>query len=322
MPEETTSQPKQPGLLAKIIALIALVIAVACAIALLYFGQRIAFMQNTLATEPKLHQQLTAQATAIQNLQQQMQRSQLEIQQAQQARATDNHLALIEADYLVNLAAFNLLAENNVSLARQLLRSADQRIAMHGDSRLLPVREALGADLAELDAVPTIDVAGLIIQLNALTAQVEQLPRVPLLNKQAPPTTVAPAKPAHPSWKEQAKQFLEQVGKTLESLFVVRYETGQVAPLLPPDHYVFIVANIQSQLAIAQWAVLHRQPEVYQQALNQAATWIQRYFPADNPVVQALLKNLHELLTIPVKSPLPNLDRSVQAILQALKSAG
>jgi uroporphyrin-III C-methyltransferase len=271
-----------------------------------FVEQKITPLKQMLAQQ---NQQLQEQSKQIKNLQQQWQENQQKNKLRQEA-----DWVLAEVDYLVNLAAFNLHIENNIALVRQVLQTADQRVAMLNDPRLLPVREALGADLAALNAVPTLDVAGLIIRLNALSTQIEALPRIPRLSKE-PEVKIVPEHSS--SWQGQFKQLVEAVGQTLKSLLVIHYQVGNAPPLLPPDQYVFVIGNIQAQLALAQWAVLHHQPEVYQQSLTQARTWVTRYFPSDNFNVRALLENLRELEKISVKSPsLPDLSRSIQAIRQ------
>lgn len=269
-----------------------------------FVEKKITPLQQTLAQQ---NQHLQEQDKLIKSLQQQWQ----ENQQRSQLRQ-EKDWVLPEVDYLVNLAAFNLQIENNIPLARQVLQTADRRVALLHDPRLLPLREALGADLAALNVVPIVDVAGLVIYLNALSQQVDALPRVPRLSKE-PEAKVAPIQAA--SWQERFKQLVAAIGQTLKSLLVIHYQVGNAPPLLAPDQYPFVITNIQSQLALAQWAVLHHQPEVFQQSLARARTWIAQYFPSDNFTVQTLLQKLRDLQKISVKSPsLPDLSRSVEAI--------
>lgn len=316
MSQETTPKPKGGWKTNIFVSAVVMIVGFAAVGYVVWRGQQqeIAFMAQKITPLKQMwvqqNQRLQEQDKLIKKLQENQQKARLH---------QEANWVLAEVDYLVNLAAFNLRIENNISLARQVLQAADQKIAMLNDPRLLPVREALGMDLAALNAVPTSDVAGWVIYLNALSKQMDALPRIPRISSQPRPASVHDGSATAPmqtsSGQERWKQVLTAVAETLKSLFVIHYQEGNTPVLLTPDQYPFIITNIQSQLALAQWAVVHHQPQVYQQSLERARSWIAQYFPNDHFIVQMLVQKLRDLQKISVKSPsLPDLNRSIEAV--------
>lgn len=233
-----------------------------------------------------------------------------------QSQAKNRDWVMSEANNLVQRAAFSLRFEDNIKLAKALLQAADARIASLGYAANWPLREAVIADITQLDAVPEVDLPGIMMQLNALNAEVEHLPQssVPAVAIAVEPPKVNAATGYH--W-EAVKNFALQVLKSLKSLIVIHHDTARVAPLLPPDAYPYVVANIQSQLAMASWAALHHQQAVYRAALETASKWISRYFSTTDASVQGVLKHIQTLQAIEVSPSLPPLTRSLNAVAHA-----
>jgi len=220
------------------------------------------------------------------------------------------------------MASISVL-EKNPQIASQILQAADKKIQQLNQISLMPVRQALAADIATLNAVPTVDLAGIVVQINAISAQIEDLPRIQkqdnnLVAVQAPANAV-PSVSA--SWQSKVKTVISAIGENLRSLVVIKREAPNVVPLLPPDQYIYVITNIQTQLTMAQWAALHQQPQIYKQSLQQANIWIERYFSTDNSAVKAVLQSLQELTRIDVAPKLPDLSQSLQAIELAQSKA-
>jgi len=221
--------------------------------------------------------------------------------------------ALVEAEYLVKLANLNLEFERSTPLVINLLKTADQQLAVLGDPTLIHVRQALTNDISALEAAPKLDISGLILKINAISQQIPQLPVLPSKTKSIPAN--AAAAPIEPSaWKRS----LNAVGHALSNVVVVRHLDQPIEPLLPPQEQVYLILNIQLQLSQAQWAVLHQQPEIYQQSLQQADSWIKQYFLQKETITQSVLQQLAELQNTNVKPVLPNISNSLNAIQAAL----
>lgn len=296
----------------KMIMVLVIIIALSGLCYLLYLvhgvtGQ-VASLQKSLSyTRAMLTTQQKATA-ALQNT--------LEVYERQE-KSGDEYLSEIEN--LVRLAAFHLAFEGNTTAAYQLLQAADEK-AQSAGTLGWSIRQALAKDMVAVQAVQRVDLPGLVSRLNALSLQVESLPRA----LEVEPATQTPP-PTHSevmTWKERFNQAGHKITEGLGRLFIIQHDAPQAAPLLPPDQYVYVITNIQSQLAMAEWAALYRSPEIYQQSLSKAEEWVRRYFEDQHSETRGFLRNLNVLLSVPIKPELPDLADSLQQIEIARRSGG
>lgn len=233
--------------------------------------------------------------------------------QEYQREEKSGDVLLSEAEYLVQLAIYNLVFEGNVTIAYQLLQAADERVEEMGGALSFPIRRALANDIVAISAVPKADLPGLVSRLNALSLRVETLPRA-MVTVEEDATNSDNASQMPTTWKEKVAKTGSRMGEILSNLVVVSHDVPEAAPLLPPDQYIYVITNIQSKLAMAEWAALYRQPEIYKQSLGQAKDWVQRYFVAGNSQTAAFLKSIDELATASIKPSLPDLSDSLEQI--------
>jgi uncharacterized protein HemX len=116
------------------------------------------------------------------------------------------------------------------------------------------------------------------------------------------------------TWKEKLMACLSEIKKVV----VVQHLSEPVVPLMAADQHTNLVGNIQLKLALAQWAVLHREPKIYSGALAQAKDWIGRYFTA-NEMTNAVITGLSELDKMDIKPSLPDLADTVALVDQAMQ---
>lgn len=222
---------------------------------------------------------------------------------------------LHEAEYLVRLAMFNLNFDNNILLAKQLLQNADERLKDLASPDIIKVRAAFASDIASLQTITPVDAPGIILKINAIGQQIAALPRVPQPKQllAATPTKVNPeAKTA--DWLGRIQEVGEQIWLNLKNLVVIHYNAPAAAPLLPPDYYPFVVANIQTQLSMAQWAVLHQQEQIYQASLQQAIDWVTQYYAGNQGNIANVVTQLNALKAMTIRPTVPNLANSLNAI--------
>ena len=227
-----------------------------------------------------------------------------ELKNAQQTKNDDWTVA--EAQYLVKLANDNLQIGDNIPLVINLLQTADQELQGSTNPKLTAMRKALADDLASLKALPEVDFTGIYMRISALNDQVDKLP----LPTKRPLATSDQTPVAQTVWW---KRGLQNTWESLQKIVVVRYNQPGVRPFILPEQQEFLFQNIHAMFEQAMSAVVHRQPEIYQASLKQAADWIQKYFLPDAPEVQAQLKELTELQNINIRPTLPNLTASLQA---------
>jgi uncharacterized protein HemX/uroporphyrinogen-III synthase len=214
-----------------------------------------------------------------------------------------------EAQYLTNLANDNLQVGDNIALVISLLQTADQKMRDLADANVLPVRKALAADIAALQAVPAVDLAGVYADVLALNSQVDKLP---LPNKR-PATDQAATDNAGTQKLSWWQSGLHQSFEVLRKIVVVRYNKPGERPFIPPDQQDFLYQNLHATFEQALSAVVHRQPEIYRASLQQGAAWIQQYFLTDSPVTQAELSSITKLQAVTLRPELPNISASLQA---------
>jgi len=241
-----------------------------------------------------VHEQLTSQQQALN-----------ELHHAQQGNKED--WSVSEAQYLVKLANDNLQLGENIPLIISLLTAADQKLQEINDANLLPLRKALAADIAALQAVPQTDTAGIYLQLSALNDQVDKMP-LPNLRPDQDKSMVEVTEDS-PWWKRGLQQTLA----ALRQIVIIRYNQSGKLPFISPDLHSYLYQNLHAMLEQALFAVLRKQPEIYRASLTQAQNWITQYFLQDSSVTQAELAALKQLQDINIKPQLPTLSASLDA---------
>ena len=215
--------------------------------------------------------------------------------------------ALGEARYLIRLAHLNLTMDNNVKLAITLLKMAKQRLAPISTPIATRLKNAIAHDVATLSAMPQINITDLLTQLDNISNQIAMLPTQPQLSPQTktPVTTQSTA----PHWWDRLKHNLGG----LKRLFIVRHFDKPIAPLLMPQQAVYLKDNIRLKLSQAQWAVLHRAPQLYRQSLNLAVQWLNQY-NQNQPATVHIIKKLQALAMIDINPEIPTTLQSLKAL--------
>lgn len=233
----------------------------------------------------------------------------------QNLKTNKNDFLMMEVSYLVKMANDILQYENNIPKAIQLLQSADQDIATLNDPTVFPVRKALALDLAALQSIPPLDIQGVYLQLAALRDQVDKLPLINQLLHHQPDITPLVNDKSLPWWR----RGLNSLKQALERIVIVRKNLPN-APFIAPDQQIFLYQNLHVEIEKAQWALLHKQPEIYRLSVLQAMNWIKQYAVSDSPVTKQILQNLSQLQQINVLPSMPNL--TALPALQNYKNAG
>jgi len=274
--------------------------------------------------EQQTHQALKDYLAQVNNINKQLQQSQSDLQQANKTIATlqtqfQQTLGggyiwqLNEANYLARLAQYNLIYLRDTGNAVVLLQSADQILARLNDARLEKVRSAIAHDIATLQAIPRVDLQGILDQISALQTQATQLP----LFVQTLPTPKTPANSSTPTtWRNAWKKSME----TLQGLIVIRRTEQPIEPILPAAQLAYLQQNLQLILQQAQWAALRSQQGLYVNSLEQAKQWTQHYFANNVSTTQAVIQAITNLQKMNIQPTLPDLTTTLNLILQATNS--
>lgn len=313
---------KAPSPLWKIMSVVALAIAVISA----------TMMIVTAQSNQQLIKQLSVQNESVQKLQ--MDTQVLSAQVSQQQVAVHNAVSsldqlrisnaqdpvspvLVEVDYLLRLANYNAQYVGDIKIVTTLLETAEKRISGLSSPQLSDIRRALVTNITAYKGLKPIDAEGVLLRLNALSETINSLPVLPEAKISA---TINPANQAvstqnNPAWKEKLFSSLSELKKVI----VVQRLNEPVQPLLSPEQHSNLIGNIQLKLGLAQWAVLHQEPKVYNDALNQAKDWVGRYFTA-NDMSGAVITGLTELAKLEIKPSMPDLSDTVALVDQEIQS--
>jgi uroporphyrin-3 C-methyltransferase len=248
-------------------------------------------------------------------LQNKTQSLQIALQKVQEQKPSD--WVLPEIDYLIRVANINLHINRDIPVALNLLQTADKRLAILNNPAFIPIRQTLTNDIRTLQAAPKIDTAGTISQIAALSQQIENISITPkMLTKQKEKTS--------PKIKIKTQQSLWQrfwqvTGQKLKDIIIIRHLEQPIEPLPTLEQQVYLKQNIEFMLEQAEWAVLHRDSQIYNSALKRAEQMIHVYLAHNLSELNNVSQTLQKLQKININPPMPDISQSIQAINELIK---
>ncbi len=224
---------------------------------------------------------------------------------------------LAEIEYLLRLANQRLLMTTDIEGAKTLLASADEVLKNLDNYNLFTVREALAEDIAVLNDTPAFDQEGIYLKLQALGQQVMSLPLLDAdrfnVEKSAEPKVISTANDS--DWKTMALSGLKRAWQEFSGLF--RFTADRTSPvevLLTPEQEGLIRQNIQLLIEQGKVSLLTRQQVVYQDSLQQATQYLQKYFALAGDHSHSTMAELKSLATINVNPEMPVINRALEAL--------
>lgn len=228
-----------------------------------------------------------------------------------------NDWLLLKARYCLELAQINQHWSNNTVTSIALLQQADTLLATIHEQRLFVIRQAIAKEIALLQAIPQLDITGILSQLDALQTLITNTDITPKtrhygsIDSSKVNQTVPPL-----SWKDHLKNTLS----FLEKLVVVQRRDRDVIPLPTVAYETIQRELIVISLQEAQWAVLHNNVTVYQFSLNQALNNAKKLFDNNQANVKAIFTPLSQLVQIQLKQQSPKLDTALTLLNQVIES--
>lgn len=228
---------------------------------------------------------------------------------------------LAEVEYLLRLANQKLLMTADVISATALLKDADTILLELDDYSLFPVREALAEDLAVLRMVPHLDQEGTYLRLSALSRRVNELPT---LQPESYKTIKLEGKTETPAvetedsnWQTVVLDMLKNTWNSFTSLFRFTADRATpVTPLLNAEENLLMRQNLRLLIEQAKLALLAREQGIYDESLQQAHRWVERYFEMAGDASKGMKEELQALSSVTVSPTLPNINRALDAIKQ------
>lgn len=217
-----------------------------------------------------------------------------------------------ETETILNLAAQQLVLTGNIQTAVGVLEHIDSRLSRFNQAELLPIKQAVSSDLAELKNRPYVDISGTALRLDRLETAVFGLPLI--LDGVLKPGVQVKNEAASASWWQNVWE--KSLG-TLKGLVEIRRLENNDAMLISPEQAYFVRENLRLRLLDARTALMQRNSEVYQGDLNNAEAAVRQYFDAKSPATQSWLKELAELKELDVRM---TADDGLKASLNAVRA--
>ena len=212
-----------------------------------------------------------------------------------------------EAEYLLRLANHRLQLEGDLTGAKTLLSSADERLAKADNPALFAVRQGIANELAALNSIDTLDQSGIYFKLSALEGQIDQLP-LPMSpeNRSAFRQTQLEDNQEQSVW-----QTLWNEAKTL---VVVRHRDEKITPLLPPEESLYLRHNLRLTLQQAQIALLKEEQTLFRTLLQQASSWVETHFDQSAARTQNVASTLKALGEQNIRQQRPDISGSLNLL--------
>lgn len=215
---------------------------------------------------------------------------------------------LTEAEVRLRFAQQRLVMARDTATAIELFQSADALLRDIVDPAVVNVRESLTREVATLQALPTVDVAGLFAQLSAQAARVEGFTVVSDATVQDFSVAPTAAETAEPSdWWSGVKQ-------AFGAYFVVSRSNGAVLPQLSTSEQYQLRALVQLHIEQAKVALLRGEARLYQSALEDALVTSRRWLRSDDGSFDDFVEVLTTLRDTPIAVEIPAVDQTLNSL--------
>ena len=217
---------------------------------------------------------------------------------------------LAEAEYYMQMANAQLQLAGNPHLARLALLQADQRIRKLANPALTNIRQTLASELQVLDSMNRSDIEGITLALASLADVVVSLPIR---------SDVTPTAAGLEEYDEDLSGYdraVESLRSTMSGVVSVRRTDENIRPLIAPESAYFLRANLMLQLQTARLALLRSEKAVFQQSLDDAASWLVEFYDPDSAQVQVAQKTISEIRESMIDIETPDISESLRQLRQ------
>lgn len=214
---------------------------------------------------------------------------------------TGNHgWALAQVQHYIEQAVIEADLMKNPELAAQLLGLADIQLQRMNNPNYLPLRQAIAKDKQMLVSGLSVRRENVILALNAVVATLPEIQQRTAILAPVEPSAAAPAQPK--TWKEHVISSLAE----LKSLVVVRHHAEGIEPYFSPNEAAVVSENIQLILLQAAYAASAGNQALFENHLQMAIAWFNRYYDIHSPMGEKMLVTLDNIKkqTIAVPAPL------------------
>ncbi|AOU96628.1 hypothetical protein BI364_00060 [Acidihalobacter yilgarnensis] len=267
-------------------------------------------MQGLGRQTDQLATQQEAQTRELQSLGQTLQQSQVLSQRDQRG------WVLSEAAYLMRIARYQLDLLHDIHGADDALTLADRRLARLGDADLLPVRQALAAEIQSLRDYHGPDKVGILLQLNQIMSRIV-LPTplgATLLDKNGA-TTESAAPAVKPSGGFRG--FIEAVWRSISEHVSIRHYPQRVSDLAVVTTQAQAAQSLYLYLENARAAVITGDNTAYHHSLA-AILKVLQDTSGDTALRTGMVETLDKLNAIDIAPAMPNIGEALTRLKKHL----
>ena len=222
--------------------------------------------------------------------------------------------ALAEIEFLLIRADHYARLERDPAAALASMAAAELRLRGLDNPSLLPLRDQLARDVAQLKALEVPDTGALALRLNNLQKQVGDLP---LASKESAP---GHGQADTGQAESPSAGILETLWRELQSLVVIRREQDQQQAMLYPGQEKFVYQNLRLGLETARLSLLRGDTANLHASISLVQQSLQQYFAVDDPDVAGFMDSLRPLTTIDLNPPLPDVSSSLESLRAYLRA--
>ncbi len=261
-----------------------------------------------------LQTQLLKNQVESKNLQQHI--SQLEDFIEQKFATNNNSILLANANQLIQLAQYNLVYFHDINNALSALTLANNQLNLiiSPDIRLENLRQLLIHYLTRLKALPPIDSAAVLNQIETLKKQISQLPLLSAKNISSIPPTDTTHNASEKKWMYRLRDSLN----SFRQLITIRRLNKPIEPLLPEIEQRYLQQNVHLLLQQTQWAFIHHEMAIYHTSLQEVQTTILNYFSTDSSLAKTVMQTVNQLKQIDLQASLLDFNPLLK-IITAIK---
>lgn len=210
------------------------------------------------------------------------------------------------AFYLVQQAIFQLRLNNNAT-AQLLLENAEKMLSNISSSEVRDIKVQLSQVIEVLKVTKKVDQTTLIAQIDQLKSQVDALPLVVL----GPVVS-----------KSSAESSSHKVWEQIKELVVIRHHDKSIEPLMEPSQALYLKQNLNLLLERASLAILYRDASLYQNTLQKAKQWVERFFDRREKRTKDFVQTLDALMKVNIMPVAPQVSGTLAGILTKLEFLG
>ena len=227
---------------------------------------------------------------------------------SQQLTLQQHDWSLAEVDYLLRLAEHRLQLSHDIPTTIIALSQARDQLSSHTNGHFAAVVDAIDANINTLVAIEQDNIGQITLRLSNLLTTLDTLPYAAQAKHKEKPQRARTPLAADAELAERIKHWGGVVWHDLKSLVTIRRSDEVSRPLMNPEQRYFLQAQLHLKLETARLAATGRNQPLYRATLEEASSWLSRYYDNSDRRVVESLATLNELTALTVNPELPSLQ--------------